>query len=224
MTNSSRQKPDFSVGGGGMVDPSFITPSVRSELMLHLARSPLTDGQKAALLNFANDYGQMLLRSNPDPDSGQLQRTQIKAIEANARRLLASLNVLGESAREALHAHTDYLAYGSAPPVDLGEHIKDAIKQPHGSLLGSSWDWIAALEKAAAYTAAKYKIDRQSKPEQMKARGFVSLQAEHIRNMTGNLPPKDRSGWFAGYAECLGNHLGLPTGPRIVASGIDAAR
>lgn len=215
-------KPDFSCGDGGIVDPDFIPASVRDELMLHLVDSPLTELQKVGLLDFANNYGQMLMRRDHDP--GQLQRAQIKAIEANARRLLASLNSLGKSARESLHAHTDYLAYGSAPPVELDEHIKDAIKQPHGSMLDSSWDWIAALEKAAAYTVERYEIDRQSKPEQMRARGFVSLQAEQIRNMTGELPPKDRSGWFAGFAECLGKHLGHSVGPRIVASGIDAAR
>lgn len=216
-----RLKPDFSTGGGGLVDPEFIPASVRRELMLHLARSRLTENQKAALLTFANDMGQMLDR---DSDPGKLQREQIEALETNARRLLASLTALGQPALEALHAHTDYLAFGSAPPVELDEDIKNAMKQPHGSLLSSAWDWVDALEKAASYAAGKYEIDKQSKPEQMRARGFVSLMAKQIQALTGAPPPKDPASWFSAFSVCLGNHLGLPIGPRVVASGIEATR
>ena len=217
-----RVKPDFSCGGGDIVDPEFIPASVRRELLLHLERSRLTDSQKEALLVFANDIGQMVTDRETEP--AKLQRTQIEAIEANARRLLASLAALGHPAREALHAHADYLAWGSAPPIELDQHIKAAIKHPNGSLLSSAWDWVAALEKAAEYTAAKYNIDKQSKPEQMRARGYVSLLAERVKELTGAAPPKDPASWFAGFAQCLGDHLGLPIGPRIVASGIEAIR
>ena len=87
-----------------------------------------------------------------------------------------------------------------------------------------SWDWVDALEKAATHTAVQYKVDRQTKPLQMRARDFVTAQAERIRDMTGRLPPKDPSAWFADFADCLGRHVGLPSGPRIVVSGIEAIR
>ena len=188
--------------------------------MLHLKKSQLTDDQKTALLNFANDIGQMVM--DGEIESGKSQRMQIEAIEANAKRLLASLALLGHPALQALHAHTDYLAYGSAPPIELSEEIKNAIRKPNGSLLSSAWDWIEALEKASHYAANKYSIDKQSKPEQMRARGYVAMLANRVCELTGASPPKDRSAWFAGFAECLGGHLGLPIGPRVVVSGIDA--
>lgn len=155
-------------------------------------------------------------------EPGKHQRKQIKVVEANAKRLLASLAVIGRPAMTALQAHTDYLAYGSAPPIELDEEIKKIIKRPNGSLLSSTWDWVESLEKAANYAASQYSLDRQSKPEQMRARGYVSMLAEHIHELTGSTPPKDRSGWFAGFTACLGERLGLPIGPRVVASGIDS--
>ena len=87
--------------------------------------------------------------------------------------------------------------------------------------MSSTWDWVTALEQAAGYTAAQYKIDKQSKPEQMRARGYVSMLAQRVRELTGYPPPKDRSSWFADFATCLGRQLDLPIGPRIVASGIE---
>ena len=218
--NNMRKKPDFSAGSGGLVDPDFITDEVRAELMLHLNRSQLTDDQKSALLSFANDISQMVM--DGEIETGKSQRMQIEVIEANAKRLLASLALLGHPALQSLHAHTDYLAYGSAPPIELGTEIKNAIKQPGGSLLSLAWDWVEALEKASQYAAAQYSLDKQSKPEQMRARGYVSMLSERVCELTGTPPPKDRSAWFAGFCECLGNRLGLPIGPRVVASGIDA--
>lgn len=215
-----RKKPDFSTGSGELVNLNFIPEVVRPELMLYLKNSGFTDDQKTALLNFANVIGQMVM--DGEIESGKSQRMQIEAIEANAKRLLASLALLGHPGLQAFHAHTDYLAYGSAPPIELGTEIKIAIKQPNGSLLSSAWDWIEALEKAANYAAAQYSIDRQSKPTQMRARDYVSMLAEHVCELTGAYPPKDRSAWFAGFSACLGKHLGLEIGPRVVASGIDA--
>jgi hypothetical protein len=132
--------------------------------------------------------------------------------------------MLGQPARDALHAHTDYLAYGSAPPVELDRHIKAKITQPGESLLSSVWDWVAALETASNYTAQQFKIGKTSKPEQMRARDLVSMLAERVRELTGAPPPKDPASWFAGFAECLGKHLKLQIGTRIVKSGIEALR
>lgn len=220
MTIDTETKPDFSCGGGGMVNPEVIPASVRSELRLNLKDSRLTDEQKEDLLDYANVMGQVMMNGEPEP--GKLQRKQIKAIEANAKRLLKSLASLGQPALAALHAHTGYLAYGSAPPIELGAEIKSAIKQPGGSLLSSAWDWVEALEKASQYAAAQYSISKQSKPSQMRARGYVAMLAKHVCELTGALPPKDPASWFTGFAECLGRHHGLEISTRIVASGIGA--
>jgi hypothetical protein len=220
--NHQRIKPDLSSGRGGIVDPKFIPESVRRELLLHLEKSTLTDEQKTALLAYSNDIGQMEI--SDELESGKKQREQIEAVAANARRLLSSLKMLGQPARDALHAHSDYLAFGSAPPVELERHIKAQITQPGNTLLSSAWDWVSALETASNYTTEQFNIDKTSKPEQMRARGFVSMLAEQVRDLTGSLPPKDQAAWFAGFAECLGQHLELPIGTRIIKSGIEAIR
>lgn len=205
-----------------MVDPEFIPASVRRELMLHLEKSPLTGEQKTALIECANDMGQEWMDGELLP--AQIQRAQIERIASDARRLLQALNQLSRPAREALHAHTDYLAYGSRPPVELEQAVRATIKQPGGSLLSTGWDYVEALEKAAEYAAEQYTMDKTTKPEQLRARGFVSMLAEHVRGMTGKAPPKDKASWFACFAACLGEHLVLPIGPRIVVSGIAAIR
>jgi len=219
---TTRAKPDFYVGGGGMVDAEFIPADVRRELLLHLEKSPLSGEQKNALIEYANDMGQMVMDGELLP--AQIQRTQIERVANEARRLLQALNQLSRPAREALHAHTDYLAYGSRPPVDLEPHVIAAIRQPDGSLLATGWDYVEALEKAAEYAAEQYTMDKTTKPEQLRARGYVSMLAEHVRDMTGKAPPKDKASWFACFAACLGEHLALPIGPRVVASGVTAIR
>lgn len=219
---TTRAKPDFSAGGGGMVDAEFIPAPVREELLRHLHKSPLTGEQKSALIKYANDIGQMVMDGELTP--AQAQRKQIERVANEARRLLQALNQLSQPARDALHAHTDYLAYGSRPPVELEQAVKASIKQPGGSLLSTGWDYVEALEKAAEYAAQQYTIDTTTKPEQSRARGFVSMLAEHVRAMTGKAPPKDNASWFACFASCLGEHLALPIGPRIIASGIAAIR
>ena len=205
-----------------MVDPEFIPADVRRELLLHLEKSPLTGEQKKALIQYANDMGQTVMDGELLP--AQIQRTQIERVANEARRLLQALNQLSQPARDALHAHTDYLAYGSRPPVELEQAVKASIKQPGGSLLSTGWDYVEALEKAAEYAAQQYTIDTTTKPEQSRARGFVSMLAEHVRGMTGKPPPKDKASWFACFAACLGEHLALPIGPRVIASGIIAIR
>jgi hypothetical protein len=216
------KKPDFSIGSGGLVDPNFLPSSLREELFLQLGTSPLTMDQKKSLITFANDIGQAVMEGELEP--GQAQREQIRKVAANARRLLASINALSPAAKQAIQAHSDYLAYGSEPPVQLPEHVRTAIKSRDGSLLSGAWDWIEATEAAAEYSDSQYTVSRQDKPEQMRSRGYVAILAEHVRSMTGDLPPTDRASWFASFVERLSDHLGVPGGPRIVASGIDAAR
>ena len=219
---TTRAKPDFSAGGGGMVDAEFIPAPVRRELLLHLERAPLSDEQKNALIKYANDMGQMVMGDELTP--AQADRKQIERVASEARRLLQALQQLSTPAREALHAHTDYLAYGSRPPVELEQAVIATIRQPGGSLLSTGWDYVEALEKAAEYAAEQYTMDTTTKPQQLRARGYVSMLAEHVRAMTGKAPPKDKASWFACFAACLGAHLALPIGPRIIASGIAAIR
>lgn len=211
------RKPDLSDGEGGWIDPAFLAPAERQELTLLLAKSPLSDTQKSAFLEFCNDMAQCM-----DEDLTPLadQLAEIQAVEANARRLLASINAMSQPARAVLSAHADYLAYGSSPPVQLAPAVATHVRSPRGNLLSGGWDWVQSIELAASYSASKYAIDRQSKPAQLRARGFVSLLARYVLDTTGALPPKNRASWFAMFAERLGELTGLKIGPRIVESGI----
>lgn len=214
------KKPDFSVGEGGWVDPDFFPLDLRSELMLHLMGGPLNDGQKMALISFASQIAQFALCG--EAIAAQTQREQIEKIARDARRLLSSMNALCTPAKESLHAHTDYLVYGSHPPTKLQDHIKDSIKHPDVSLLSVTWDWVEALEESCQYAIQQFTPDTTSKPLLMRARGYVSMLAQYIYDMTGSWPPKAAASWFAAFATRLGEHLSLPIGPRVIASGIEA--
>ena len=113
---AKRQKPDFSDGMGEILDEKFFSLSVRDELLLHLKRSPLTEAQKNSLIAFSGDIAQDLIR-DLDSDALQVQREQIEAVGASARRLLSSMNLLGESAKQMLQSHAAYLVAGSEPPA-----------------------------------------------------------------------------------------------------------
>lgn len=216
------KKPDFSVGEGGCVNPNYFPESLKRELLDHLHPSPLAIQQKNSLISFASQIAQFGLCG--EIISVQTQRDQIEKIARDCRRLLASLNALSKPAKEALHAHTDYLAYGTNPPIQLQQHIKEAIREPDGSLLSEVWDWVEALEVASEYAIEQFTPDTTSKPLLMRARGYVSMLAQHIHVMTGSLPPKSNASWFASFVTRLGEHLDLPIGPRVVASGIEAVR
>lgn len=211
------KKPDLSGGEGVLIGATFLAPAARQELLLLLEGSPLEDQQRHAFLDFCNDMVQSV-----DDDLTPLddQLTEIRAVEANARRLLASINAMSLPARAALDAHADYLAYGSSPPVELAAAVAEQLRGPQGGLLSGGWDWVQSVESAAGYAASRFAIDRQSKPGQLKARAFVSLLAKYVLDVTGKPPPKNRASWFAIFAGRLGEIMGLKIGPRIVDSGI----
>lgn len=216
------QKPDFSSARKGYVDHQFIPDTIRAELRLHLQPSPLTQSQQESLINFANNMGQAVF--DADLETGKRQREQIEAVAADAARLLSSLRKLGQPACRMLSAETDYLAVASAPPIEIDDRIKAAIKQEDGGLLSSAWDWVEALEKTASYTIEQFNIDKQSKPEQMRARNYISLLADRVREVTGEAPPKDPAAWFHAFVTCLVNFIDSPIGTRVVKSGIEAIR
>ena len=80
MNIRKRKKPDLSIGRVIMVDPEFIPPKVRKNLMLHLEKSPLNNEQKSALIDYANDIGEMVLDDEIKP--GKEQREQIEKVAA----------------------------------------------------------------------------------------------------------------------------------------------
>lgn len=216
------EKPDFSFGEGGWVDPNFFPEELKRELLDHLNTSLLSLQQREELISFASQMAQFALPG--EVITAQKQRDQIEKIAKDARRLLTSMNSLSAPAKEALHAHTDYLVYGSTPPMQLQEHIKESIKHSDGGLLSHAWDWVEALEAASEYAMEQFTPDTTSKPLLNMARGYVSMVAQRIHSMTGKLPPKSGASWFAAFVTRLGEHLSLPIGPRVVESGVEEVR
>ena len=78
------------------------------------------------------------------------------------------------------------------------------------------------LFRSAEHALNELSFDRQTKPSELNASGLVSHIAAYLVRATGRVPPKDRSAWFAAFVGCLGSHLGLKIGPRIVGGGIEA--
>lgn len=218
-------KPDFSVGGGGIVDPNFIPASVKSECLLHMNRSNLTESQQSAFLQYANDIAETVMDGDLTP--GSAQRTRLEAVRDAAHKLLTAMNSLQQqqSALEAMQGSTDSLAWGSAPLEELPQVVLQAIA-PRGQdeLLPVAWDWVSALELSADHASKQFALGKQSKPAELRARDYVTNMAQYVKDTTGKPPPKDAASWFAGVMGCLGEHLGLSIGPRIVASGIEATR
>lgn len=230
MMATKRIKPDFSTGTAEWIDQDFFPPTVMRELTLHLKRSPLTQRQREALLVFASGICQspfpndLETEKSQPVETGKRQREQIEAVAANASRLLASLTLLGGPAASALRAHADFLVYGHGVPVELDKQIKATLQQSGERLLPMAWDWIDALEVASTYAAKQFDIDKTTKPKQMRGRGYVAELAKHIQELTGSKPPKDSASWFAAFVECVGRHMGLEIGTRVVKSGIESTR
>ncbi|CAJ0742324.1 hypothetical protein [Ralstonia mannitolilytica] len=198
---SSRKKPDLAPVHAFIVEANFLPVELRTEMLLHLTASPLSDDQKASLLRRCNELAQTPTVTTP----AAKQAEQIEAIASKAWGLLNGINAMDGDTRDVLAMHAR---------CELG-HDAD--------FLSHAWDVVNALKEAADYTRQQMTIDRQSKPGQQAARNLVHQLAVHVHNLTGQMPPKDPASWFAPFAECLGRHLGLTVGHRIIKSVIDSA-
>jgi hypothetical protein len=214
------KKPEFQGIEGAWIDPEFFPDDLRRELLLHLAGSTLDEGQKSVLITFACEMAQSVFDGALPPTKQVLD--ELAAVESNARRLLASLNVLSPQAVEAVQIISSALPHGGYRDMPIPGHVRHGVGMCQ-SLLGLTWDWVAALEQISAKAASQRPMDRQTKPEQERARGYVSLLATRVHEQTGAWPPKSRNGWFSSFAAAIGIFLEYEIGPRIVASGIDQA-
>ncbi len=197
---TSRKKPDLTPNREFWINPDYLPNALRAELLLHLAGSPLSDDQKANLLHRCSELAQSPRVATP----AAKQASHLETIASNARRLLASMNI-DDDTRDVLATHAH---------CDLGHDTE---------FLSRVWDAVHALEVAAEYTQQQMTADRQAKPGQQTARDLVHQLATCVHNLTGQMPPKDPASWFAPFAECLGKHLGLAVGHRIIKSVIDFA-
>lgn len=196
--------------------------------MIEMRRSRLTEAQKKRLLEFIGRMAQMRFRG--DTQTVSEQREQLENLAAAARALQIAVNKLNAVAVSTLNAEARFLVRGKEPPHPLPASVLATLRARehhlgvagHGGLLDTAFDWAAALEVAADYAGDQLQPSKTSKPTEMRARELVTLLAQHVKDETGALPPKDRASWFAGVVECLGRHMGLTIGARLVVSGIEA--
>lgn len=195
------RKPDLAPVPAFFVEPDYLPAELRDELLRHLIGSPLVDAEKAALLRAANYWAQIPAVDTPAAQ----QAAQLEAVASNARRLLGSLKLLTDDARDVLAMHAR---------CDLG-HDRD--------FLSNAWDMVTALEQASDYTQRQMTVTRQAKPAQLRAYNLVFQLAGHVGRLTGKMPPKDPASWFASFVVRVGEHVGLKVGVDILRKGIDAA-
>ncbi len=239
---ATRSKPTFSSQSGIWINPQHLPAEILDWLEMHVAESGLDPAQRKRFVAHASQLAQMP-QGDDEPMAEQLQK--IEKVQSDARRLLASIHGLSESAATTLAMYTREacLVPESPIPPDMVERIATLERM---GFLEQTWEWVNALEATADYVRSRQESSRQDKPKQARARALVAnLASFHVqltgtirpgdktaprfspdwcdKRLPGKVPPKDPAAWFAKFAECLGEHMGLEVGPRIVRSGIEMA-
>ena len=217
------KKPDFTEGGGFVVDPEFLPKDVHARCCDSLRKSRLSHEQITELLEFASKEAQYQLR---DVIAYSQQKKQLEALGEAAHALLVAINKMHFETKQMFHAHAHYLAEKTpdpGQPLAYPPRVLRSIRNSGGQeqILESAWDWVDALETGAQYAASQFTYDRQSKPREIMARQYVASLADCIEKMTGERPPKDPASWFQEFVDCLvKDHFDLPSGNRIVRGAI----
>ena len=212
------KKPNLGCGNGCMVDSKFLPAELRKVLMdLIEVETELPKNKIDAFLDDRGEAAQMMVEDREQIGLGEQQK-QLEVIATNAHRLLASINAANEKSRETLTAHSEYLAFGSSPPVKLPRKVIADVRV-HGTentLLALAWDYVQALEQAAQYAAEQIVPSKQAKPEQINGTRLAAFVVDAYWQRFNALPPINQAGWFAGFMKYLGDHYKVACGPRIV--------
>lgn len=217
-------KPGF-VSGDGWVDSGYLPLKVRLELQDHIAAANLPKAQVEKFLDSCNRFAQMICaeREQIGPD---IERDELEAIATTARRLLAAIKATQQQTRITLEVLSEEVTMISNPPIDLPETVIADMNQSSSSdgLLSRSWDYVQALGQVADHAATQVKPTRQAKPELINGRHLTAHVVEAYWRRFNALPPAGRSGWFVGFMACLGAHMNMQCGPRIVSGVISAMK
>ena len=190
------KKPELSSGTGCIVDSKFLPTELRNELKDHLIDANMSANQMEVFLDDVGEATQMMVLDRVQIGTGE-EKTQLEAIANSARRLLASINAATHQTRDTFTAHSEYLAFGTEPPVKLPRKVIAEVRE-HGinnTLLALAWDYVQALEQSAIYASENVTPSRQSKPEQINSRRLTASIVEAHLNRFDVLPLADRSGW-----------------------------
>jgi len=204
---------------GVLIDPEFLPLKVRQELQDNLAASCLPEDQKSAFIAFTGEMVQVMMGDETDYAK---RVEQLRQVARTANALLQDVSELSQGAVEAFQAIEGHCIFSTCPPIHLDRRVRDRLRLPGTDLLGDGAALVGAISEVADHAARSIKVTRGARPQQYFAKGLVKLLAEWIVDATGSPPPKDRNGWFVGYAECLGRHLNRSMGPRVVSGAVAA--
>lgn len=211
-------KPARRASEGFFVDPDFLPPKVRQELLDNLADSDLTKSQREDFIAYTAEMVQAL---QGDETEYLARVRQLRALAEAAEALQRKAVALSDGAVEAFEAIEAHCSFSPQPPIELRQSVIAQLRPGRAALLVEGLQWVEAIGQVAGHAASSINVSRGARPAQHFAKGLIAVLVEWVVEVTGSKPPKDRSGWFVGYAGCLGEYLKRPMGPRVVSSAID---
>lgn len=221
------ERPDLSTGEGCIIDPAYLSKEIRSDWdSKWLRRARLSPQQRKAYLDAVND----LLQEHPlHLTPLAIEQQEIERVRSEARRLRSAIEALGITSRQTIQAHTDFLAFGTDPPLRLPAAVAENLRGVvEGDFLSTVWDWTRGVEVGAEYAGKQIRVTRGDKPAQHNARSLVARLAEAYRPIAGDWPPSDRASWFADFAQAVWDQL-FPKHPqkigaRLLVAGVKQAQ
>jgi hypothetical protein len=204
---------------GVWIDPDFLPPKVRQELLDNLADSDLTLSQRDDFIAYT---AQVVQEMQGDETEYAARVRQLQELANAAEALQRKAVELCDGAVEAFEAIEAHCRFSSQPPIELRQSVIAQLRADRAALLVEGLQWVEAIGQVAGHAASSIKVGRGARPAQHFAQGLLADLVRWVVDVTGSKPPKDRSSWFAGYAACLGQFLSRPMGPRVVSGAIEA--
>ena len=212
-------RPDFDSNGVGyMVDSDYLEPDLSAELAKMLPKK-MGASARIEFLSRVGETVQFHELSDGQTTPANVQR-QLNQLQSRARSLLQTIGRLSPETREALQAHAEYLAIGTAPPARLSSTGAAFASSVQSSLLGYLWDASQDLETAAAYAASLVTPSKTARPGQSNAHQLVADVARAFYVVQGRLPSGSKTSWFPVFMRTLGKSLQHSIGPAMVETSI----
>ena len=213
--------PKFDITGG-WVNAPFLADKIRQELMLHLGQAGLTNDQVERFLDSCNHIAR-IENGERQRIGADLVRKDLQGIAGNVRRLRNSIRKADPQAVDSQGIYIDEMAEKYLPALHHSYPVSDETDSQYHPF-SKIWLFLELLELSANQAAGDLQPSRQAKPSQVNGLRLTTKVAKAYWLQCGNLPPANRASWFAGFMECLGSHLQMQCGPRIVATGIRAVK
>lgn len=217
-------KPEFSFEGHIWLDDGFLPEALVAKLRELLPKQQaMSQDEAARFLRCCAQHVQLLCAERElSTPAGQVQ-AELDNVAIKARALLQALRALNGGTVSTFGAHWDYLAFGSAPPVELSDEAK-MHRCAEGRFLGATWDLVADLEASARYAIKQCNPSRQAKLSELYAKDLTKSVATDYREIAGRLPPYSKETWFPKFMATLGawEKLNLKCGRALVETAIRA--